>query len=117
MKKNSKKASVLFYGVIIITVLCASNVLAQTDVTISNPITTSDFTEIIENTLLWALEVAGSIALLMLIFGGVMYITSAGDEQKVATAKKVFNFTIIGLVLILLSYSIIKVVSDIFEVW
>ena len=117
MKKKLEKAPVLFYGAIIATVLCASNVLAQTDVTISNPITTSDFTEIIENTLLWALEVAGSIALLMLIFGGVMYITSAGDEQKVATAKKIFNFTVIGLVLILLSYSIIKVVSDIFEVW
>ena len=117
MKEIFKKKAVLFYSAAITAVLCANSAVAQVPVTISNPITTSDFTEIIENTLLWALEVSGSIALLMLIVGGVMYITSAGDEQKVATAKKIFNFTIIGLILILLSYSIIKVVSDIFEVW
>lgn len=116
MKKKLKKTAVLFYGAITATIFCASNALATT-ITIDNPITTGSFTEIIENTLLWVLEISGSIALFMLIVGGVMYITSAGDEQKVATAKKIFNFTIIGLILILLSYSIIKVVSDIFEVW
>jgi len=112
MKKTFKKLSLLFYGAIIATVLCANNAIA-TPVTIANPITTSDFSKIIENTLLWVLGVAGSIALFMLIVGGVMYITSAGDEQKVATAKKIFNFTIIGLILILISYSIIVTVTDI----
>lgn len=116
MKKKIKKTVVLFYSTIIAIIFCASNVLATT-VTIDNPITTDDFSQIIENVLLWALEISGSIALFMLIVGGVMYITSAGDEQKVATAKKIFNFTVIGLILILLSYSIIKVLSDILEVW
>ena len=113
MKKTFKKSSVLFYGAIIATVLCANNAIAQVPVTIFNPITTSSFSQIIENTLLWVLGVAGSIALFMLIAGGVMYITSAGDEQKVAAAKKIFNFTIIGLILVLISYSIIVTVTDI----
>ena len=112
MKKTLKKSSVLFYGAIIATVLYANNVIA-TSITIANPITTSDFSQIIENTLLWVLGIAGSIALFALIAGGVMYITSAGDEQKVAASKKIFNFTIIGLILILLSYSIIVTVTDI----
>jgi hypothetical protein len=117
MKKIFKEKAVLFYGAIIVAVLFAGNVIAQTSVTIVNPISTDDFAKIIENVLLWVLGVSGSIALFFLILAGVMYITSAGDEQKIIAAKKIFNFTVIGLILILLSYSIIKVVSDIFEVW
>ena len=112
MKKTLKKSSVLFYGTIMAVILCANNAIA-TSITLANPITTSDFSQIIENTLLWVLGVAGSIALFAFIIGGVMYITSAGDEQKVAVSKKIFNFTIIGLILILLSYSIIVTVTDI----
>ena len=116
MKKTLKKSLVLFYSAAITTVLYANSVIA-TDIVVTNPITTDDFAQIIENTLLWVLGIAGSIALFMLIVGGIMYITSAGDEQKVATAKKIFNFTVIGLIVVLLSYSIIKALSDILELW
>ena len=116
MKKTLKKSLVLFYGAAITTALYANSVIA-TDIVVTNPITTDDFAQIIENTLLWVLGIAGSIALFMLIVGGIMYITSAGDEQKVATAKKIFNFTVIGLIVVLLSYSIIKALSDILELW
>jgi len=112
MKKKSKKISFLFYSVIITAVLCANSVIAG-DIVIKNPIKTESFAKIIENTLLWVLGIAGSIALFMLIVGGIMYITSGGDEQKVATAKKIFNFTVLGLIVVLLSYSIIKVLNDI----
>ena len=113
MKKTLKKSFVLFYGVAVVTVLCVNSVIA-TEVVVDNPIETSDFAKIVENTLLWVLGIAGSIALFMLIVGGIMYITSGGDEQKVATAKKIFNFTVVGLILILLSYSVIKTLVDIF---
>ena len=112
MKKTLKKSFVLFYSVAIATVLHTNSVIAI-DIVIDNPITTDDFTQIVENTLLWVLGIAGSIALFALIVGGVMYMISAGDEQKIATAKKIFNFTVIGLILILLSYSIIKTLTDI----
>lgn len=112
MKKILKKAFVSFYSAAVVTVLCVNSVIAE-EIVIKNPITTESFAKIIENTLLWVLGIAGSIALFMLIVGGIMYITSGGDEQKVATAKKMFNFTVLGLIIVLLSYSIIKVLNDI----
>lgn len=112
MRKISKKAFVLFYSAAVVTVLCVNSVIAI-EVVVDNPIETGDFAKIIENTLLWVLGIAGSIALFMLIVGGIMYITSGGDEQKVATAKKMFNFTVLGLIIVLLSYSIIKALNDI----
>ncbi len=78
-----------------------------------NPISTSDFGKIIENFLLWILSVAGVITIFMLVIGGIMYMTAGGDEQKVATAKKVVTWTIVGLGLILISYSIIAVLDQI----
>lgn len=86
---------------------------AQIGITIKNPITASDFAKIVENTLLWLLSVAGVITIFMLVVGGIMYMTAGGDEQKVATAKKVITWTIIGLGLILISYSIIAVLDQI----
>ena len=82
-------------------------------VEIPNTIKEPDIAKIIEASLLWLLGIAGSIALLMLIIAGIMYITSSGDEQKVVTAKKIFNFTVMGLILVLLSYSIIVVLRDV----
>ena len=83
------------------------------EIKIKNPVKTSVFAQIIENTLMWSLSIVGSLALLMLIIGGAMYIGSAGDEQKVLNAKKIVTYTIIGTILILVSYAVIKVVGGI----
>lgn len=83
-------------------------------VNVTNPIAESHFSELVENFLLWTLGVAGSIALLMLVTGGIFYVTSSGDEQKIATAKRMVTWTILGLMIVLASYAIIVVMSDLF---
>jgi len=80
---------------------------------VTNPIATSDFAKIVANFLKWFLSVAGSIALIMLIVAGLMYMTSAGDPQKAASAKKMVMITLGGLILSLLSYSILVVLDNI----
>ncbi len=94
-------------------IIAINNVSAQTSVKITNPIATSDFSTLVGNVLSWVLGVAGSIALLMLIAGGVFYITSTGDEQRVETAKKMITWAILGLILTLASFSIIVVLDSI----
>lgn len=83
-------------------------------INVANPISTSDFAKLVENVLLWVLSVAGSLAIFAFIVGGIMYMTSSGDEQKANSAKKVIMWTIIGLTLILASYAIIVVIDAIF---
>jgi hypothetical protein len=94
-------------------VLAASPVHAGS-VTIENPIQAEDFTTLVTNFLQWLLGIAGGVALLMLIYGGIMYITSAGDQQKAETGKKIVMYTLLGLLVVLLSFSIVKVMEDIF---
>ncbi len=56
------------------------------------------------------LYVAGAIAVVMLIFGGVKYITSGGSQEKVAEAKNTILYAIIGVVVCLLSFAIVEFV-------
>src|SRR3990167_4595331 len=59
-----------------------------------------------------ALAVAGLIAVLYLIIGGFRYITSAGNEETAEQAKKIITNAIIGIVIIILSFVIVRVISN-----
>ena len=56
------------------------------------------------------LFVVGSIAVLMLIYGGVRYTISGGDEKAVTSAKNTILYAIIGIVVALLAYAIVNFV-------
>lgn len=59
-----------------------------------------------------ALAVAGLVAVLFLIIGGFRYITSAGNEETAEQAKKIITNAIIGIVIIILSFVIVRVISN-----
>jgi len=60
-----------------------------------------------------ALGVIGSIALIMFIYGGFVWLTSSGNEQKVTQGRNILMWAAIGLVIIFLSYALVKfVITD-----
>ena len=59
--------------------------------------------------LVWAVGIA---AVLFIIFGGIKYATSGGDEKKVASAKNTILYAVIGLIVALLANVIIRVVLN-----
>lgn len=62
------------------------------------------------------LTVVGSLALLMIIVSGIMYITSGGDSGRTETAKSWLVYSVVGLVVVLVSYVIVASVSTAFGV-
>ncbi|MEI6039954.1 MAG: pilin [Candidatus Berkelbacteria bacterium] len=50
---------------------------------------------------------AGIVAVLAIIYSGFMYITSAGNTEQAEKAKKNLTWAIVGLVLIMLSATIV----------
>ena len=57
------------------------------------------------NTILY---VAGIVAVAMLIFGGIRFMISRGDKDKVQKAKNTVIYAIIGLILVIFSYAIVN---------
>jgi hypothetical protein len=56
------------------------------------------------------LYIVGIIAVIMLIVGGIMYATSAGDEKKVTTAKATIVAALIGLAVAILAWTLVNFV-------
>jgi len=62
--------------------------------------------EIIGNIIKWVLGLVGVVLLVMFIYGGVLYATSAGSEEKVETGKKVMLYAILGVIIIALAFAL-----------
>jgi len=56
------------------------------------------------------------ISLTYIIWGGIDYIMSEGDKQRIQAARQKFIFAIIGLIIVLLSFFIIGTVGHIFGI-
>lgn len=56
------------------------------------------------------LGIVGLIAVVMIILGGVSFITSQGDATKVTKAKNTVLYGVIGLIVALLAFAIVNFV-------
>lgn len=61
---------------------------------------------VVANIIQVLLGVVGIIFLIVIIYAGILYLTSNGAEDKVKTAKKMMVQAIIGLILIVGAYAI-----------
>lgn len=59
-----------------------------------------------------ALAIVGALSVIMLIWGGVRYIISGGDSKKITDAKNTILYAIIGLVIAVFAYAIIRFVLN-----
>lgn len=60
----------------------------------------------IANIIRVALGLLGIVAITIVLYGGFVWMTAGGDENKVATAKKILFNGVIGLIIILSAYAI-----------
>lgn len=69
----------------------------------------NDIASFVTDLILYA---SGSVAVLMLIFGGITYIGSLGNQERAERAKKIIKFAGIGLFVVILAYAIVTNVID-----
>lgn len=51
------------------------------------------------------------LSIILIIYSGFNFITARGDEKKVASSKSTITYALIGLVVAILSFTIIQVVQ------
>lgn len=69
-------------------------------------------TQIIIRVIEILLAIAGLVAVIFLIIGGFRYITAGGNEETAEAAKKTITNAIIGVVVIILAFVIVRVISN-----
>lgn len=126
MKLNPKKITkyLIIFIFSISFLLISSNVLAQGDIlpeasrsasrckglsaTECGDYEVNDFVVLAANAAKWILGIVGSLTLIMFIYGGFLFLISAGSSEKVGQAKKVIVAAVVGLLIVFGSYLIIK---------
>lgn len=68
---------------------------------------------LISNVITFVLPIIAAILVLMMVYSGSLYITSGGDPDKTAKAKKTLLWTIVATILIVMSYSIVVAINNI----
>jgi|GEM_PF-348262 hypothetical protein len=74
--------------------------------------TLNDIMTIVINVSGWILGIVGSLALLMFVYGGFMFLISAGSSDKIGQAQKILVAAVIGLIIVFSSYMIIRFVAQ-----
>ncbi|MDO8581811.1 MAG: Ig-like domain-containing protein [bacterium] len=67
---------------------------------------TTDFRVLIGNIIRIFLGLLGTIAIVLILYAGFMWMTAAGNEEKIEKAKKILTNAVIGLAIILSAYAI-----------
>ncbi|MDP2837841.1 MAG: pilin, partial [Candidatus Moranbacteria bacterium] len=71
-------------------------------------------TAIATDVLNFLLSIVGILGMIMLVVGGIMYLTAAGDENRMETGKKVVTYSIIGIVVALISLIVVTQIASFF---
>ncbi len=66
---------------------------------------------ILENILIWMLQITGIIAIIAFVISGIQYLTAAGNEGQIETAKRNMLYSIIGVVVVLAAFVIIQAID------
>lgn len=72
---------------------------------------TNKFIQNIINILMFAL---GTIAVIVIIVGGIKYATADGDQSQLTSAKNTILYAVVGLVVALMAYAIVGFVINMF---
>ncbi len=67
-------------------------------------------TTIVKNVISVLFEVIGALSVIMIIYGGIRYVTSAGNAASVTAAKNTIMYALIGLVVAVLAVVIVNFV-------
>lgn len=76
--------------------------------------TAPDIVQIALNVLNFLLSITGVLGIIMLVAAGIAYLTAAGNEGQIETAKKMTKWAIIGIAVALGALVIVKQVANFF---
>ncbi len=94
----------------------SSTVSAPTDsgnvVKLSNPLegNVTDVNAIIGNAIKTATGIMGALVLLMIVYGGITWLTAAGSPEKIKSGSNMIIWAILGAVVVLSSYLLLTAV-------
>ena len=123
MKKSIISIAIMTCAVFGVSVLSTASLSGSVSAQVSKGIDTATTSEMkgksidgdkgliktVVNVLLWAV---GILSVIMIIFSGFRYITSAGDASKTKSAQSTLTYSVVGLIVAIMAYAIVNMVTN-----
>ena len=75
---------------------------------LDNPLKTDDIRVMIGRIIKAILGISGGLALLMFIWGGLIWMTSQGEKAKIEKGQKTLSWAVIGLAILFVAYAAVN---------
>jgi hypothetical protein len=75
------------------------------------PTNSNGIAGVLSNVLMWLLAIIGTLSVIAFVVSGIQYLTAAGDEKNIETAKKNLTYSVIGVVVALSGLIIVTTIS------
>lgn len=62
------------------------------------------------------LGIVGGVALLALIYSGILYVASGGSSDRIQQAKRIFSGALAGILLVILAYAFLGLINQMLSV-
>jgi len=110
MFKNLSKTKIALLAILAFSLLLIS---ISSAIDIENPIaSTSDIYTLVIKILDFLIILAIPLTAILVIYAGLLYITSAGNEEKVKTAQKALIWALVGFAVVLIAKGIPQLIID-----
>lgn len=96
----------LFFAIVIAHLGLLPNITQA--VALTNPLGETDVRQIFGRVISAVLSIVGSVALLMFVYGGVLWLTSRGDAKQIQKGKDTLTWATLGIVIIFASYVLVN---------
>jgi len=103
MKKNNLKY--LFIAIITLVLFSSVNISSADEAGNVN-LTIDRLETILNNIRDWFAGIVFIIGIITMLYAAFLYMTAAGDDEKINKAKKAFVYGIVGIIVAMLAYSI-----------
>ena len=85
---------------------------AAQGIEIPNPLGESTITGLIDRIATWLLGIGSTIAVIMVLWSGLLYMTSGGNKTRVEQAKKTLTYAVVGLTVLLLAKGVTLIIQN-----
>jgi hypothetical protein len=106
----SKNTTRIFY-ILLVFLIDVKYVYADSGPTIDNPLNTNDVKSFLEKFASMLIPWAGVIFIIMLLYGGIQYLTSGGNEENSSKAKNTLTWAIVGIIIVTLAFVFVKYIK------
>jgi len=105
MKTKIKK---IVYGISSVALFAPMAVLAQLKEPTGTQLPIGSISAIVTGFMNWILILVGVVGVIAFAIAGILYLTAAGNEERIKTAKRAMMFSIVGVIVALLGLVILR---------